>query len=223
MRFTLGSLAALFICCAPAAHAQTMHWFWNVDINGSPADTSQPVLVSPGDEVLMSLSAEMQPAPFSFAGSIFALTVTDGDSRALFHQGTLDYAESNGYGRNPYLASLSHDNGTPFDSDADGAFDTLDQIDAFQLPHLFCRCDDRSNPIIVYSMLWTVGDEMFDPFTLDRAATSDDTYTQEAYIDDFGTSIPYDPVNKPLTFNSIPAPPSALALGAIPLASRRRR
>ncbi len=209
---------------APAASAQTMHWFWNVDVNGSPADTSLPVLVGPGDDVLITLSAEWDPVGVGYAGSIFSIGVTQGDSRALFHEGTLDYDQNNGLGRNPALSSLSADNGTPYDANSDGSFDTLDQIDTFQLPPFFNPSFDNSNPMTVYSMRWTPAIYLFQGIVLSRVAAANGTFTNDVYVDDFGSSVPYTPIDDQLTLRYIvPAPSSALCLGLLGLAHRRRR
>ncbi len=212
------SLTPLLVT-VPALAQNEMHWYWHVRINGTLAD--QPINVAPGDEIELNLYAEMIPKQWAFAGSIFSLHVTQGDPAALFHDGSLNFDQADGYGRSKSLSALSPDNGTPFDADGDGVNDTLENIDLFQLPNF--GPVDRSNPILTYSMLWTVGANPFDSITIDRVPTADGTYTNDVYIDSFGSSRLVNAINNPVTLNYIPTPASAIMIGLSPVVLFRRR
>lgn len=211
-----------------SAAGQTMHWYWQVEVNGYVADTSSAIAVNPGDVVDIELAVNWEPDAVGFAASIFGINQAEGDASPLFLSGSFDNSEANGYGRKPCLAALSADNGNPIDSDGDGRVDSLDLIDTFSLPQFFGGCGAPGGwppyppPLErVYTMQWVVGADAFTPFSIVHGPAANGAFTNSVYLDTFGTAVEYDSINDELAFVYIPAPATTLAL--LPILLRRRR
>lgn len=100
-----------------------------------------------------------------------------------------------------------------------GAGNAITGIDSFQLPPLFNPSFDASNPILLYTLLWSP--TVLASYTV--SATSTHT-THDWYSDTFGTTFscapPYNPT---ITFQVVPAPGSLALLSLCGLLTARRR
>lgn len=212
MRKTALSIAAIAGLAASASAQNSINWSWDVQVNGADVDELLPIVVATGDNVSVSLSSTWAPPGTGFAGSIFAITGT-GDLGIMFN-GSINIDQNSGLGRNPALSALSGDNGVVM-------ADRIDQIDTFQLPPFFNPGFDASNPMSVYSFEFVAGTGT-DKLELTRSAALNGTFTNDIYIDTFGSSLPYDSSTDRLSF-VIPAPSTMALLGLSGIVAGRRR
>lgn len=205
-------------CLGPAARADVMHWFWDVEVNGHLADESRPVPVEAGDRVEIALWADFDPYRAGFAAAVCAIDTDD----ALFLTGDVNIDPAEGYGLNPDLLALG-ENGMIVDSDASGAADVIDAIVGFQLARGWGGNFDPSNPIRVYRFGWTLTDTPSGEIRLHHSPTLDGQFSSSVYLDDFGNAVEYPTASDVLVI--VPAPSVVLicAAGASPLGTRRRR
>ncbi len=175
-------------------------------------------MVGAGDEVEIELWAEWSPPGDGFAWSWFSISVGD---QFFETAASVNINEEDGYGRNPALSFDPGGNGESIDSDSSGEYDLIDWIDVYQLPRIY-GIFDNSNPIRVYSLLWTIGSPVDLPVTVARAdvfANGQQRF-QRVWLDEWGSVAEYDQTEDLLVF--IPGPASALPLLYLLLLSRER-
>ncbi len=215
-RRTLGITTLALAAAAAPTRADIMHWFWEVEVNGEAVDSGQPVVVAVGDRVDIALWAEFDPYRAGFSASVFAIDVDP----ELFVAGAVNIDEASGFGRNPLLAELSDRSGTPTDTDNDGALDSIDDIEVWQLPMFWEDNGDWRDPLPIYAIHWDVLATPTTPIQLERGATSDGRVFSTVYWDIYGNSSEYDELNTPLVI--VPTPGTSL-MGVVAIGAACRR
>jgi hypothetical protein len=192
-------IAAIAVCglagMASAQGTMTMTW------SGGDTGNNNGV-VEPGESAVMTMWASMDPTPaVGFAGAIYDI---GGD--ADWGAGTIvDYVN--------LVDTLATGPGTL------GGGNAITGIESFQLPPFFNAEYDASNPIALYSIIWTPADYVakFVSFGSTNHVNFD------VYTDDFGTSESYDGEVFSGLIKVIPAPASIALFGFGGLAAIRRR
>ena len=211
-------LAVLVGFIGTSAHADIMHWFWEVEVNGAGVDATQPVHVRAGDSVDIELWAEWDPVGEGFAWSDFAISTGDD----FFTHGIVEIDEGLGYGRNEALRAYYFP-GTPIDTGGSPAPDIIDLIDVFQFPSFFNSMGDWRHPLFIYAIGWDITEELDADIELHRAPTSAGQLFSGVYQSVYGDLVLYGESNDVLRF--VPAPPAMLCVsfGTLLVASSRRR
>lgn len=158
-------------------------------------------VIEPGESMVATLYATIDPPQVGFAGSIYEIGGND-----VWQAGTVDVHDN-------LLDSLTDDGQLQADN-------SVTNIESFQLPPLFNPAFDNSNPIAVYRLVWTP--ESFAFGTVE--VSSRNHLNSDVYTDDFGTSVTYSSVTSTAMVLIVPAPSGValLALGGL-VAARRRR
>ena len=210
-------MAAVAAAGSPA-HADIMHWYWEVEVNGAGVDATQPVHVRAGDHVDIELWAEWTPRAHGFANAI--PSISTGDVFFALAQ-FVNIDEQQGYGRNPTLSDFTINSGDILDSDNSGIPDIIDFISLAQLPENMNANYDDSNPILGYRIGWALAATPGSGITLLRVPPLDypTEFPDTVYTDPFGGMVEYATVADPLVF--IPSP-SGLVLFALVLFRPRR-
>lgn len=190
-------IAAMALCgLAGLASAQGV-----MTITWAASDTGDgDGVVEPGESAVMTMYAQMNPGETGFAGSIYAIG------------GDADWAAGTLVSYDNLLDDLT-DDGTL------GAGNTITGIESFQLPPLFNPFFDASNPIALYSLVWTPAD--YGSRTVTFGSTNHLNF--DVYTDTSGTSVAYTGEVFPGLIKVIPAPASMALLGLGGLLGVRRR
>lgn len=192
----------LLSAAAPAALAQgTMSFSWSATDTGNGDG-----IVEPGERAVLTLWAFMDPDQSGnqggYAGSIFDIA---GDPEE-WQRGTVHRYEN----------LVDSVNTGPGDLNADNS---IRGIESFQLPVFFNPHFDPSNPIAIYRIEWTPAHYRWRQVQV----WSGNHQNASVYVDTFGTSVEYDPVDWVFTMQVVPAPGGLALLGVGLVASRRRR
>lgn len=212
----IGILAATLL--AGSAHADIMHWYWEVEVNGQAVDATQPIVVGAGDQVDIELWADWKPHRWGFAAGYFSISTQD----AFFEAAEfVNIDEDDGFGRNPSFADLQTENGTFMDSDTSGQMDVIDAIGVSQLPFFINDTYDSGNPLPFYRIRWSLASDLSKQVSLIRSPTVVHGYlVDQVFADKWGTYLDYTPDDERLIF--VPEPPVVIILCLL-LATQPRR
>jgi hypothetical protein len=180
-----------------AAGQGTMTYSWSVSDTGNGDGW-----INVGENAILTLTATMDPPARGFAGSIFEIW---GDEEWQANGTIVRYDN--------FLDDLTDDGTLEEDNLISG-------IEAFQLPPLFNPNFDGSNPIVLYEIEWRP--DIFRVASIEF--WTQNHLNNDVYIDELGTSVPYEGVPGFGSFIIQPAPGTAtLLLGAFMLRPRPRR
>ncbi len=194
----IGVLTAALL--AANAHADIMHWFWEVEVNGQAVDATVPIVVGAGDQVDIELWAEWEPHRYGFAVGEYAISTGD-DFFVVANEVNIDPWD--GYGPAGRLGGWGYD-GTAADADENGIFDTIDTIVNMQIPPAFNGSFDESNPLQLYRIGWTLETTPSIPISLVRTPWLDGWSRTWVFTDPWGAVAEYEDVTESVMF--IPAP-----------------
>jgi len=191
-------IAAIAVCgLAAMAGAQgTMTITWSVSDTGNGDG-----VVEPGESAVVTMWAQMDPALIGFAGSIYDIG------------GDADWAAGALVSYENLVDTLATGPGTL------GAGNSITGIESFQLPPFFNPNFDASNPIALYTMVWTPADYSLKFVTFGSV----DHVNFDVYTDTFGGSTGYTGEVFAGLIKTVPAPASLALLGLAGLATGRRR
>jgi MYXO-CTERM domain-containing protein len=189
-----GLVLAVVAGLASAATGQTLTLSWHVSDTGNGDG-----IVEPGESLLATLYAHMEPGQTGFAGAIFSIAGND-----EWQHGTIESYDNK-------LDSLTDDGQLQPDN-------SILNIEAFQLPPAFNQDFVADNPIEVYEIVWTPENGVYRYVEWGTR----DHLNGDVYTDDFGTSVPYTVVPGSASI-SIPTPGVLVVLGVAGLGVRRRQ
>lgn len=192
---TCAALAALTLSAAAMAQG-TMTFFWAAGDSGN-----NDGIIEPGESLVATLYAELDPMQIGFAGSIFEIA-----GNTEWQAGTIQSYDN-------FLDDLTDDGDLQGDN-------TITDIEAFQLPPFFNPQYIHSNPIALYQIVWTPEQYRYRSIEF----FSQNHQNASVYTDNFGTSVEYDIVIFGGQVSLVPAPTSTVVLGlcGLPLLRRRR-
>ncbi|MDQ7012795.1 MAG: hypothetical protein Q9O74_02730 [Planctomycetota bacterium] len=212
----LGAWIIAAAALALPAHADIMHWYWQVEINGQAVETNRPIGVNPGDNVDIELMAEYDPYGSGFAWAVFGLETVD----EFFEGGEVNISTQDGYGLNRVLRQLGW-SGEFVDSKGGPAPDFIDNIEGFQLPRGFGSDFDGRNPLMVYRIGWSVQSELDRVIPLRPTSTLSGDRISKVYITDWGEANDYMNIDEVVRF--VPTPGGLGVLLVASLLHMRRR
>ncbi len=192
---TLTALTALSLSTTAMAQG-TMTFSWTARDTGN-----NDGVVGPGESLVVTLWASMDPMQVGFAGSTFDIAGND-----EWQNGTIESYDN-------FFDALTDDGQLQGDN-------SITNIEAFQLPPFFNPDFDANNPIPLYEIVWTP--DTYRVFMVEFVTQN--YQNASVYTDDFGTSVEYDVVAHTGMYAIIPSPAatSLLALAGL-VATRRRR
>ncbi len=189
-RLVLGIVAGL----ATAAAGQVMQFEWTLSDTGNGDGHLEP-----GESLIATLWASMDPGQVGFAGSIFEI-----NGNGEWQEGTIESYDNK-------LDSLTDDGQLQADNSITG-------IEAFQLPPAFNGDFISDNPIEVYEIVWRPLNDVY--FFVEWGTLLH--LNGDVYTDDFGTSVPYEVVPGRASI-AIPTPGGVALLGLTGVVAMMRR
>lgn len=193
-------LGALIVTLAAAqARADTIHWYWQVEVNGQAVQTDRPIGVNPGDNVDIQLMADYDPYGSGFAYAIFGLETID----EFAEIGDVNISTRDGYGLNRVLLQGGGP-GEFVDTDGGGTPDFIDDIVGFQAPMAFNSEFDGRDPLPVYRIGWSIHTAVGSEIPLRPVATLSGERLSHIYTTNWGESSDYTEVDEVVRF--VPAP-----------------